>query len=74
MLLPADRLPPAAMLGSDPSVETQRSSAPVLLPHHPETSSSKGHKEVRRKELEVLGVPDILREIRGLPTEPQGNS
>jgi hypothetical protein len=54
--------------------KTQRSSAPVLLPYHPEASSKSENQRRSRKNRELLVVPDIPREIRGLPTEPLADS
>jgi hypothetical protein len=49
--------------------KTQRSSAPVLLAYHPETSSKSENQRQSRKNRELLVFPDILLEIRGLPTQ-----
>jgi hypothetical protein len=54
--------------------KTQRSSAPVLIPYHPERHSKSENQRQSRKNRELRDVPDILLEIRGLPTRPQGDS
>jgi len=53
---------------------TQRSTAPVLLPYEPETSSREKYVGPLPNIRQLLIVVCIHRKIRGLPTWPRGDS